>query len=290
MEFKRIICILFLFCVLFSASAQRTYSYAQQEVVSKLIDFYQSADMDYYIEEANNNIEKSLHNASRQFISIDSSDYNIIIHKESIPKTIIPFLCVEFKDMAMFDERSSIYNHIIIDSAIVFVFIQVDNKRIKRIINTPDYGVFSYEGQGTIKQFFSSLLSSDFYHFNNYYLQNRALRLVKKKKPDCLLFCPRLGGDGYNLICILKDLLFVKNGHIYILRSSESKVYELDEYAHRCLKDNLNDSNRNLEGWSRVEVPLWFEGNSVKNYKAGKTPDEFNIIHSRSDSCLLPPL
>ena len=82
MEFKRIICILFLFCVLFSASAQRTYSYAQQEVVSKLIDFYQSADMDYYIEEANNNIEKSLHNASRQFISIDSSDYNIIRERQ----------------------------------------------------------------------------------------------------------------------------------------------------------------------------------------------------------------
>lgn len=251
---------------------------AQQETVRRLLDFYNSTDLHPYIEIANNNIQKSLSNASRCFVSIDSSSYDIRVDDKDIPKRMIPFICVEFKDMDSFAASSNIYDHIILDSAIVFVFLQVKNKKIKRIINSPGYGVRSHLEYGKFHYFLSSLFSGHTYHLINYHRLNRALRMVISQQPDCLLFCPQLGGDNHNPLCLLSDLLFIKKGFIYICRAEESKIYEIDEYAHRCLRESINKYNRNLEDWSSLIAPIWFEESSVTNYKAGFTPNEINII------------
>lgn len=149
--------------------------------------------------------------------------------------------CIRFFSMQSFKDDSNIYDHICIDNHDSFVLAEVDNKqRLIRLINLPipDESVFDGISDYTsdVRNQLGSLLSADsFYHMRCNKKMRISMKHILKQGPDLIVFCPILGGDNRRALSEIYDFIYIKDGMMYIYRTSTNKVYELNDYSHTLL-------------------------------------------------------
>ncbi len=271
---RTIIVLLLLVRLVFTVNGQNT-----QHICQELIAFTRNADMDYYLERIWSDIDSGQIKHYMDFGGpalgpLDSMVGYCIPYSIPFGNRVIPVLCIEFKDMDSFDGTKSIYSHIIIDSTIVFVLFEVNKwGRTERILHfaQDSYPISDLTGRSFLMFRFSAEARSN---YADYRKMRYALKTVKRKKPDLLLFCPRLGGGGKNMLSPISDLLYIKNNQIYLFRTAKRRSYEIDDYAH-----NLFQRVGSLATWSELETPnIYVTTKSTKARKAGYTPKEQIII------------
>lgn len=147
----------------------------------------------------------------------------------SIDRTnVIVLPSIRFVSMDCFNENSSIYDFIVIDS---IVLAELDNRLLlKRLINFPpfDCDVFGVP-------YFSTYIPSESKTIRlwvNDIKMRLSIKRVLRRDPDLIVFNQKLGGDHHHWFTGIHDFLYVKEGNIYIYRTSENKTYNLNDYAH----------------------------------------------------------
>ena len=228
-----------------------------QNKCDTLLSFVRNADMDSYCRLITKLVNSDLQN---EYSGIRHQPVKLI-SEDITRQRMIPLLCVAFRDMDSFSPSSDAYQHIIIDSAVVFVMAIMDRAlRLEKMVNI--YGGYN-----------SQLILSP----RNKFIWDRddkkmrtAIRSILNKQPDCIMICPLLGGGSRHLLSPLIDFMFIKKGIIYYYRTSEKKAYELNEYVRRKFND--------LTEWSELWVPDYIDrGHSAKR-KAGHTNPSFNLV------------
>lgn len=149
---------------------------------------------------------------------------------------------ISFVSMSTFDQNSSIYDCAVIDS---IVLAELDNRLLlKRLINFPpfDCDVFGVP-------YFPSYKSSEsktIHRWVNDRKMRHSIKRILREEPDLILFNPILGGDNRHWFTGIHDFMYLKEGKIYLYKTSENKTYDLDEYAHM-----IYDKTGSLKFWEQ---------------------------------------
>lgn len=205
-----------------------------QTICERLISLEANTNKDslYYSIESQINENRKRAEENNYNIFFADVDYGIFsITRENT----IAMPCVRFVSMEYFNENSSIYDHIEIDISRAFVLAELNrHKKLIRLINMPIYGPFEDGIEDFNTDFSLSFLFSpdSFYHWRDEQKMRASIKCVLKENPELLVFNTRLGGGGRRILSPIHDILFVKEGRLYLFRTSNRKIYELNEYAH----------------------------------------------------------
>jgi hypothetical protein len=199
-----------------------------QGIVYKLKQFYQNADMDCYIAKIQKNVN--------DYFVLDNKIWGrdkhgippqkIELHKEEI----VPMLTIQFINTDSFNFNDNIYNHIAIDSSIVFTLACIDKKmNVTAFAHFFEWasGYYEIDKDPSIK---NSHERMKFKHI---------IKNINKQKPEMILYS--------NVLCGYHDdngFMFVKNGKIYVYRVIEKDVYELNDYIQKFFSlDRIRELN-----------------------------------------------
>lgn len=185
-----------------------------QDIIEQLKHFYEKADVDCYIDEIQKNVNMS--------IDVDNKNWGrdkygifpqkIVLRKEEI----VPMLTIQFINTDTFNLNDNIYDHITIDSTIVFTLACVDRKmNVYAFAHFFDgvNGYYEIDNDRSIKNFFK---------------RKRLKHVIKnilKQIPDLILYS--------HVLCGFHDdngFMFVKDGKIFVFHIEKKGIYELNAY------------------------------------------------------------
>lgn len=225
-----------------------------QGIVGQLKQFYQNADMDCYLPRIQKNIN--------DFFVLDNQiwgrdRYGIVPPKIELEKDkIVPMLTIQFINTDSFNLNDDIYNHIAIDSSIVFMLACVDKqmnvKAFAHFFLWVD-GYYEVDKVVTSKTYFEKLKLK------------HIIRNINKQKPEMILFCgTMMGFHDHN------GFMFVRNGKIYVYRVIEKDFYELNDYIRRFF------SLKTIRELNYSYLPVIYQDHSIR--RTGHTPENAKMI------------
>lgn len=201
-----------------------------QGLVEELREFYIKADLNCYIDKAQQRMMKQYDwfcqrdTTFNSFASPPDTNFD--------KSNTVPILNVQFVNTENYNYPDNIYDYITIDSVWAFTFARIDKQmKVYAYANFPA----PFTAYLNIKEKKSKQL----------------IKNIKKKQPDLILYCSALdGGFGevYN-----NGFMYVKSNDIYMYDKFHGRSYELNEYLQKFLK--LNE----IHSLNYSVVPLLFQ-------------------------------
>jgi|GEM_PF-1713603 len=256
-----------------------------QDIVSVMKDFYNTANMDCYIDKAQQRMMKEYDLRCKRltdfYISYckkyENNSSNIsycqkyLQHGDitgfplPLPPNIdlnqsntVPILNIQFVNTENYNYSDNIYNYITIDSVWMFSFAYVDKRmNVKAFVN--------YAAPHQL-----------------YWLEpcKKYLKGINKYKPDLILRCAALAGGIGNISD--DGLMYIKDGKIYKYMEYNGKSYELNDFFRRdpC-PDNI-DCYLNLDNIRRYlnqsYIPLIYQKGGVSKRRTNNAPENEKMI------------
>lgn len=227
-----------------------------QNVISNLKQFRNNADMAYYAQVAQKNIEEC-HKAQCEKWNV-SRDTNRPPLLDLSGNGAVPMLAIQFARMDNFDwETGNIYDHMIIDSLRVFTFACVDKEmNVHAFANYFD-GEYAYADLKSVRPDEEESL-------------RQVIRNINRRQPEKLLYSHSLRKEQEDL----NGFMYVKGDSIYVYRPKENDTYELNDYVARFFDVN---ELRNL-GMSSVPFIHQYYDKEESRCKVGNLPSDKSII------------
>jgi len=218
-------------------------AFADNDIINKLKEFCQTADMDCYIEKIEKNAIENFLILRRIWDDTITPPPDIDLHSENA----IPLLSFQFVDTDSFTFADNIYDYIAIDSAWCFVFACVDKKQnVKVLIDAFDYKV---EDSQYLKK------------------MKKVIREIKKQKPDLLLYSSTLSmGFGW----FNNPFGYIKGDKIFIYNMDKKRSYELNYYITFLKLEQARKLNRSY-------IPRLYD-KEIHYRKSGNTPESEIMI------------
>ena len=230
-----------------------TGGYPQSYSIDTIVDFYKKIDIDCYKEKIsegmaqfNTWLRDSLPTKTDLMPWYTPTD----IHLQG--KEVIPLVALNFYNMKKFDEKESIYNHIIIDSMLSVIFIVLDEEQ-------KPIGITDVAGEPYSYIDFTNM--NEMNSFQQWEKRTKEyLQMYKVYSPDALLYLNYkvIGGFGY----VKKDTLylyvhdvpkslykttgllgFIKKSNIYVIPQKQKMPVELKKYIKKSLKQDKDYIN-----------------------------------------------
>ncbi|MBR1400805.1 MAG: hypothetical protein IJ604_13990 [Prevotella sp.] len=206
--------------------------YAQDKaIVNEILDFYNNADLGYYeemcqkqIDEYDKWVEDSFMTTWPDSFFIDGyaikngmEPYHKASHLDLKKEKKQFLLSISFKDMENFSRSDDIYDHIVIDTLSPFVIACMDdNGKVKGYVN------YDYLGRYTRVEEFTLIGGSKRRAKKALENDKDVVSALNSFKPQALLIYTGLGNTFY----------YIKNSKIYVYDVYRKKGIELTEYAH----------------------------------------------------------
>ena len=233
--------------------------FSQPISVNGIVDFYKKIDIDCYKEKIaegmaqfNTWLRDSLPTKTEMPSWYTPTDINLQ------GKEVIPLVALNFYNMKNFDEKESIYNHIIIDSTLSVIFIVLDDER-------KPIGITDVAGDRYSYIDFTNKNDANAYQRWDKKVKD-LLRARKKEEPKALVYLYKLiGGLGY-----------IKNGKIHLIPPRKKNPEELEEYIKMCIQI----SKEFVTGSDQIIIPetikdFWSQDNTPIDVRlTGNTPPE----------------
>ena len=222
--------------------------FSQSISVNGIVDFYKKIDIDCYKEKIsegmahfNTWLRDSLPTKTEMPSWYTPTDINLQ------NREVIPLVALNFYNMKNFDEKESIYNHIIIDSMLSVILIVLDEER-------KPIGITDVAGDRYSYIDFTNKNDANAYQRWDKKVKE-FLHVRRKEQPESLVYLYKLiGGLGY-----------IKNRKLYLIPPRKKNPEELEEYIKMCLqisKEFVTGSDRIIipetikDFWSQDIIPI----------------------------------
>jgi hypothetical protein len=249
MKTRNLIIILFIFYC--------NNGFSQNDVISRLKDFYAKSDLDCYEQKIQQDLNKfdrwltdTLPSLNTLPFKVEYRPSNIDLHKE---KKVF-MLAVTLANTENYRFEDNIYDYLIIDSLRTFVIACVDEKmNVKGFTDIGDVG--SYID-----------LKDNFYVYKR--KRRKQLSLLIKEivndNPDLILYCE----------AFYHSILYIKNNKIYVISKGRKK--ELNEVVRECPDiEMIRKSNMILYPYKKEYVS---DSHPISYRNTGHTPpDEVRV-------------
>lgn len=171
---------------------------SQEDKVEEFRQFVEQADIEYYINKAQERMDLEFGDFSFDFPPLEYSANFDLAQRDPLP-----LLIVKFTNMQEYEYGDNIYEHLVIDSTLVFAFACMDdNGGIRNVVNTEQIVNYDF-GEKGLKRC------------------RNAIKNMLRLEPDLIMV-------NVNL-----DFLYAKDGKIYFYRWRRKKSYELNELMLR---------------------------------------------------------
>ncbi len=226
MKTRNLIIILFIFCC--------NNGFSQNDVISRLKDFYAKSDLDCYEQKIQQDLNKfdrwlvdTLPSLNTLPFKVEYRPSNIDLHKE---KKVF-MLAVTLANTENYRFEDNIYDYLIIDSLRTFVIACVDEKM----------NVKGFTDIGEVGSYFD--LKDNFYVYKR--KRRKQLSLLIKEivndNPDLILYCE----------AFYHSILYIKNNKIYVISKGRKK--ELNEVVRECPNiEMIRRSNKIFESYREL--------------------------------------